>query len=241
MKLWSLLISTEVCLWLLALVCAMMGAGSFLLSGDYAAAINAMPLVQWLISVPPAISWWLWITLVLLLLLVVNTVCCSAEAIRVRWGRAGWTDWLGPQLIHAGFLLIVCAHLQSAFGSFQQQIEVAEGMPFTLPDGSRAAVAAISATMSPMGMPVGFSAELLTNPRNPADRAVLSPNHPWFSGGYGVYIKQAELSPYPRALLEVHREPGASAALAGGMLFTVGNAMLLYCRSKQRENSKVWS
>jgi hypothetical protein len=104
-----------------------------------------------------------------------------------------------------------------------------------LPDGSHFGVAGIGITMSPMGMPVGFSGELVTNLRKPAERFTISPNHPWFSGGYGVYIKQAEGYPSKRALLEIHREPGAGMALAGALIFTVGNVLLVWLRSRARE------
>ena len=236
-NLWRFCISIELCLGLLALVCVVMAAGSFLLRGDYAAAINAVPLLVWLREVPVGASWWLWLTVMLLALLVLNTILCSSETLWSRWGRAGWMSLFAPQLIHAGFLLIVLAHLLSAYGGSMQQVVVAEGMVAQLPDGRQFGVAGIGVTMSPMGMPTGYSSELVTDLRNPAERVTISPNHPWFSGGYGVYIKQAEGYPYKRALLEIHREPGAGMALAGALIFTVGNILLVWLRSRAKESS----
>ena len=236
MRLWRLLISLELCLGLLALVCVCMAAGSFTLSGEYAAAINGMPLFVWLRETPFRISWWLWVTLVLLALLAMNTLLCSAETLWSRRGRGGWGAILPPQLIHAGFLLIVLAHLLSAVGSSLDVLEVGEMTLASLPDGSRFGVASISVTTSSVGMPLGFSAELVTDLSRSGERMVISPNHPWFSNGFGVYIKQAEAYPFKRALLEIHREPGAAMALAGTLLFTVGNVLLLVIRSKQRED-----
>ena len=236
MRLWRLLISIELCLALLALVCLVMAAGSFGLTGEYAAAINAMPLLVWLHEVPVGVSWWLWLTLVFLALLVLNTLLCSSETLWSRRGRGGWLVLLAPQLIHAGFLLIVLAHLLSATGSSLQQMVVQEGSLATLPDGVQFGVAGISVNASPSGLPTGFSSELVTDLQNPAGRVVIAPNRPWFSGGYGVYIKQAEEYPLRRALLEVHREPGAAMALAGALLFSVGNIVLLAVRSKTLEN-----
>lgn len=234
-RLWRWGTSIELCVVLLALVCGGMALGSFRLTGEYAGAINAMPLFAWLTEVPPGISWWLWLTVALLALLVLNTILCSAETIRLRWGRAGLMPLLAPQLIHAGFLLIVLAHLLSAIGGYKQQVEVYEGSTVQLPDGRLFGVAAIAASPSPMGMPSGFSGELATDLYNPAVRVSISPNHPWFSGGYGVYMKQAEQVPVRRALLEIHREPGAGMALAGAILFAGGNVLLLWLRSKSRE------
>lgn len=236
MKLWRLLISMELCLALLALICIVMAGGSFALSGEYAAAINSMPLLIWLRNVPAGASWWLWLTLVLLGLLVLNTLLCSFEVLWSRWGRGGWTILLAPQLVHAGFLLIVLAHLISAAGSSVQQMVVQEGVLASLPSGRQFGVAAITVTMLPNGMPTGFSSELVTDLQNPSGRTVISPNYPWFADGYGVYIKQAEEYPTRRALLELHREPGAGMALAGALLFTVGNILLLVVRSNVREN-----
>lgn len=228
-------ISLELCLWLLALVSIVMGTGSFLLDGDHAATINSMPLLQWARETPLQVSWWLWLTLVLLALLVVNTLVCSWHTLAIRWGRGGWLHLLSPQLIHAGFLLVVVAHLISAVASSHHQIVVTEGMIGALPDGSRFGVASIAVEMSPMGMPTGYSSQLITDLANPDLRKIISPNHPWFSNGYGVYIKQAEEYPVKRALLEIHREPGAGMALAGAILFTVGNILLLVIRSRGRD------
>lgn len=239
MKLWRFLISLELCLGLLALVCVSMGAGSFALSGEYAAAINSMPLFRWLREVPVDVSWWLWVTLVLLVLLALNTVLCSTETLWSRRGRGGWIATLGPQLMHAGFLLIVCAHLLSATGSSLNTLEVGEMTLAALPDGSKFGVAAIGVVTTPQGMPIGFSSELVPDLNKFAERVVISPNHPWFAKGYGVYIKQAEAYPYKRALLEIHHEPGAAMALAGSLLFTAGNVLLIVIRSKQREERVV--
>ncbi|HIJ86453.1 MAG TPA: cytochrome C biogenesis protein ResB [Desulfuromonadales bacterium] len=235
MKLWRILVSLELCLGVLALVCTFMAAGSFRLSGEYAAAINSMPLFMWLRETPLSISWWLWIVLALLAVLALNTVLCSSETLWSRWGRGGWSALLAPQFMHAGFLLIVLAHLLSATGSSFNAVTVGEMTLAALPDGSRFGVASISVATSPQGLPLGFSSELVPDVTRPAERVVISPNHPWFHQGYGVYIKQAEAYPYKRALLEIHREPGAAVALAGALLFTVGNVMLVMIRSKQRE------
>lgn len=236
MKLWRLLISVELCLWLLSLVCVCMALGSFALSGEYAAAINSMPLFEWLLTVPVRISWWLWITLVILALLAINTSFCSLETLWSRWGKGALAVLLAPQLMHAGFLLIVVAHLLSATGSSLNSVEVGEMNLAALPDGTKFGVASISVNVSPQGMPIGFSSVLVPDISRPAERVVISPNNPWFFNGFGVYIKQAEAYPVKRALLEVHHEPGAAMALAGSLLFVAGNILLLIFRSKSRED-----
>jgi cytochrome c biogenesis protein ResB len=238
-NIWRVCVSIELCLGLLALICIFMAAGSFLLTGDYAAAINSMPLLVWLREVPVGVSWWLWLTVILLALLVLNTILCSSDTLWSRWGRAGWPSLFAPQLIHVGFLLMVLAHLISAYGGYMQQIVVSEGMVAQLPDGKQFGVAGIAVDMTPMGMPTSFSSELVPNLNNPAERTTISPNHPWFFGGYGVYIKQVEGGLSNRALFEIHREPGAGMALAGALVFTMGNVLLVYLRSRSKESRFV--
>jgi hypothetical protein len=136
-RFWRLCISLELCLGLLLMICGVMGLGSFRLSGEYAAAINTMPLLSWLRETPPGSSWWLWLTVAFLALLVVNTLLCSYATLATRWGRSGFMPLIAPQMVHAGFLLIVAAHLQSASGSFMEQMVVAEGSFVRLPDGKR--------------------------------------------------------------------------------------------------------
>lgn len=236
-RFWNLLISLEVGLVLLALVCTVMAAGSFGLSGDVAAALNSMPLFAWLREFPAASTWWLWLTIILLALLVLNTLCCSADTLIQRFSRNAVLAWLPPQLIHAGFLLIVLAHLQSALWGFKGSIEIPEGSGFQMPDGAAVQVARVGAIFSPMGgeMPLGYKALLITAATAGQGGVTISPNHPWFSNGYGVYIKHAEPGLPPVAFLEVHREPGAAMAMAGAILFTIGNLLLLYTRSRARE------
>jgi len=239
---WRLCISLELCLGLLALVCGTMAAGSFRLSGDYAAAINAMPLFSWLRQTPLTVSWWLWLSMALLALLAVNTALCSISTLRARWGRAGLIALFAPQLMHAGFLLIIVAHLLSATGSFMEQVVAFEGAVIRLPDGRLFAVNSIGIDTSPSGMPTAISTELTTVGAGAAPKRVsISPNHPWLSSGYGVYIKQAEEYPYRQALLEIHHEPGAAMALAGALLFIVGNMLLLYLRSNAGETASPGS
>jgi hypothetical protein len=66
---------------------------------------------------------------------------------------------VAPQAMR-GFLLIVLAHLFSAWGGYNQVLPVQEGGVIGFPDGSRVQVGNISATMGPMGFPSDFSADI---------------------------------------------------------------------------------
>lgn len=219
-QLYDRLISLNLGLWLIAGVMVFLAIGSFSRGSAENAGLNEMPLFAWLKLAPLSYSWWLWIAVILLAVLCLNAVLCSIEALRK--GRS-----IAPQLMHAGFLLIVLAHLLSAYGSFKQQLQLPEGGSFNFPDGEQVRVEHLTAEVGFMGMKTAYRADLRT-----ADGKLtaVEPNHPLFHKGFGIYLKDLDLGQTPVALFEVHKEPGAPTALIGALLFTVGNVMLLIQR-----------
>ena len=225
-NLYNRLASLDLGIWLMAGVIVLLAAGSFSGGGAESSSINDMPLFAWLRETPLALSWWLWFTIALLLFLAVNTVLCSIESLRGKYGRARFLTLIAPQVMHAGFLLIVLAHLFSAYGGLKGVMQVNEGETIGFPDGTGVVVGNISGEVGQMGMMTGYSADV----RSGTAVQTISPNHPFFYKGFGVYLKEVQLVPYRAALVEIHREPGAGLALAGALLFTVGNVVLLAVR-----------
>jgi hypothetical protein len=208
-------------LWLLGGVMLFMAVGSFL-QGE-GSAINEVALFTWLREVPARESWWLWVTIGCLALLVLNTVLCSVESLRAKWLRGSFLIRIAPQVMHVGFLLIVLAHLFSASGASKQVLKIYAGEPAILADGSRLVLEDTAVQYGRMGMPTAMTATL----RIGQTSGTTSPNHPLFHAGYGIYVKDVAPPPMKAALVEIHREPGAGAALAGALLFTAGNLVLL--------------
>jgi cytochrome c biogenesis protein ResB len=222
------LASLSLGIWLLVGVMLFLAIGSFL-QGE-GSSINEVPLLFWLREVPPAESWWLWMALLLLALLALNTVLCSIDSLSAKWQRGSFLSRIAPQAMHLGFLFIMVAHLQSAVGSFKQSVQVGEGTGITFPDGSQVVFTDFNATYSPMGMPTALSATF-SYPRGGGEAsATISPNHPFFYQGHGIYLKDVAPPPTRAALVEVHKEPGAGMALAGGVVFTLANLVLLFRR-----------
>ena len=224
------LASLNLGIWLTFGVLCLLGVGSFMGGGEEGGAINEMPLLAWLSEVSFATSWWLWLAIALLALLALNTVFCSIESLRMKWQKGSFLIRIAPQVMHAGFLLIVLAHLFSAKGSFKQQFQAVEGQVIGFPDGSGVEVQRIDATMGMMGMVTDYAARLRTVDAGRERSVIIRPNHPFFHRGFGIYLKHAEPYPSPTAFIEIHREPGAGVALAGALLFTVGNVVLLVVR-----------
>lgn len=219
-------------LWLLGGVMLLLAAGSFLQGKG--SMINEVALFDWLRAVPLQESWWLWAALALLAMLALNTVLCSIESLRAKWQRGSFLVRIAPQLMHLGFLCIMIAHLQSAYGSFKQAGQVQEGTVINLPDGSAVIFTGFAATYSPMGMPTTYSATLEHRDGSGSKSVQISPNQPFLHKGYGIYLKDVAPPPTKAALVELHQEPGAAMALAGGAVFTLANLILL---ARRRERS----
>jgi hypothetical protein len=218
-------------LWLLCGVMLLLAAGSFL-QGE-GSNINNVALYDWLLAVPLHDSWWLWGAIALLALLALNTLLCSIDSLRMKWQKGSFIVRIVPQLMHLGFLFIMIAHLQSAYGGFKQAMQVETGSSITFPDGSTVVFTDFVATYSRMGMPTAYSATLECRSPGKTETAVISPNHPFFHLGHGVYIKDIAPPPMKAALVEVHKEPGAIMALTGGAVFTVANLVLLARRREK--------
>ncbi|MBI1919925.1 MAG: cytochrome c biogenesis protein ResB [Geobacter sp.] len=217
-------------LWLTFGVIFFLGIGSFWGGGEEGSSINEMALLQWLRVTSFGTSWWLWVTVALLAILALNTVLCSIESLRAKWQRDNFLVRIAPQVMHLGFLLIVLAHLFSAAGSEKGAVQVMEGHAIEFPDGSRVQFNNFQGSIGQMGMMTDFSADVSISAHGIEKTHTISPNHPAFHNGYGVYLKDLGLERVKAALVEIHREPGAGAALAGALLFTIGNVVLLAVR-----------
>lgn len=225
--LWEVLISQKVAVWLLGLEIAALLAGSVFMVQNRevtAAMSGGAPLFIWLIRGPVALTCWLWAAIFFLALLAVNTVCCSIESVRRKKG--GLLTLLAPQVIHAGFLMILIAHLMSTLGASKISGQLPEGAQARLPSGYDLLLTNAQAGAIPQAE-VGllFGGIVLK-------RGVLSPNHPLFFKGYGYYLQGLTTDPFPAAFIEVSREPGAPWALFGAVLFTAGTVLLVALRSK---------
>jgi cytochrome c biogenesis protein len=78
----------------------------------------------------PGLSWWLYATGILIILLALNTVCCFIDwlfVIQSRWRKSG------EYLIHLGFVLVVTAYFWASFaGARSDGNQVAEGQMIPL-------------------------------------------------------------------------------------------------------------
>lgn len=227
--------SLRTSLWLSGFLVIMLAAGAFVMPlSERFGTIHDLPLLHWILEQPLSATWWLWGAIGVLCLLTVNTVVCSIDSLRKKVSRAQWLLAISPQVIHAGFLLMLVAHLVSGLGGFKSLIVAAEGTAFHLPDGTAVQVAAIDLAIDPSGYLRDWTLriEYVAEGKKVRD-ARIRPNSPSFYGNTGIYVKDLRAHPEKLALLEISREPGAPWALAGGIAFMSGTVALLFIKMRR--------
>ena len=182
----------------------------------------------------PAVTWWLYGSVVLLALLTLNTIACSLEALIRKRSVRSWLLVISPQVIHIGFLFILLAHLLSSYGSFQGMATAARGSAIELPNGVTAVAEDVHAEMDPAGYITDWWVDIrYFSGGKELGRDRLSSNNPSFINGFGLYIKTAKFEPFPVALIQISRDPGAPWALVGGILFLIGMTTLLMLKVRR--------
>lgn len=230
-------LSLRTAFWLLLALLATLFYGSIVMPSSPAfQALYTLPLFQWLVESPFRITWWLWLSIAILSLLMVNTLACSVDSVARKQGTRKWLLVISPQIVHIGFLFVLLAHLLSSYGGYKGMAYAREGSVLRLPGGPEVVFDRINTTASPSGYMTDWSAHITCYR---GDRIVcgdvIRPNSPSFQDGFGIYIRTIRLDPFPAALVEVSREPGAPFALTGGILFMAGMFSLLLLKIRREE------
>lgn len=179
-------------------------------------------------------TWWFFAALAGLILLTINTIVCSLQAIRGKWSRAGLLLRISPQIIHLGFLFILLAHLLGSGWGYKLSGMMPEGGFARLPEDRALALQNIVVQTDPAGYMQGWSADVSFYENNKVvKRGTLGPNKPLFYKGVGVYLKSLNFERGPAALLMINKDPGAIWALIGGVLFMLGSITLLALKWKK--------
>jgi hypothetical protein len=210
-------------------------AGAFIMPAEEAfQSIHSMPLLEWMGKQPLKTTWWLWGSVLLLCALAANTLFCSIDSIIKKRKVSQWLLLISPQIIHAGFLFMLLAHLFTSMGGFKSFEVAMEGKRFAMPDNSGLEIRQINISVDPYGYLRDWRVDVayLQNGKTVGED-MLMPNKPVFRNGIGFYVKDLRAFPYKMILIEVSREPGAVWALLGGILFMLGTLTLLVLRIRQ--------
>ncbi|MBI5641539.1 MAG: cytochrome c biogenesis protein ResB [Nitrospirae bacterium] len=232
-------LSIRTSLWLLWLLLGILFYGSFIMPlNEEFQALHTVALLPWLMGNSLSITWWLWLSIGILVFLTVNTLFCSIESVLRKRGSRHWLLVISPQVIHTGFLFILLAHLLSSYGSFRGTAFVAEGTTLNLPNGQSVLFEKINAQIDSSGYVRDWSSDITYfSGEKIISKDTIMPNSPSFKSGFGIYIKTVQFEPFSSALIEVSREPGAPWALAGGVLFIIGMTTLLIMKIRREEAS----
>lgn len=228
-KMMQIFISVRTAMWLTAALICLLLYGSFVMpSHEEFLGLHTVALFDWMREMPVSITWWLWSSIALLALLSANTIVCSFDSIFRKKEARKWLLVISPQVMHVGFLLILLAHLLSSYGSFKAITFAYRDSAFMLPNNLEVRFNQVDAAVDASGYVTDWSAdvEYFKNGVSVARDRIL-PNEPSLRDGIGVYIKTVKMSPFPVAMIEVSREPGAPWALAGSALFLAGMVSLL--------------
>jgi hypothetical protein len=223
-------LSLKTTVWtLFALVCLFF-VGSYLMPAhrEIFASMNETILFAWLENAAwgsPWYTWWFFAALAALALLAVNTLFCGIQAVKGGWTRADFLQRIAPQVVHAGFLFILLAHLLGAGWGYKLSGSLPEGAYARLPEERTLYLKQLRVQADARGVLTDWAAEvLLYENKELVAAGALGPNQPLFYRGTGIYLKSLSLETGPTAFLVVAKDPGALWALAGGVL---GSAALL--------------
>ena len=201
-------------------------------------ALHTVALFAWMREMPVSITWWLWASIAILFLLATNTLVCSVESIIRKRGVRQWLLIMSPQVMHMGFLFILLAHLLSSYGSSKSITYAYRDVVLQLPNSLEVKFNQVDADIDSSGYITNWAADIeyFKEGRSVATDRIL-PNSPSFMGGIGIYIKTVKVSPFPVAMIEVSKEPGAPWALAGSVMFIAGMVTLLALKIAREEES----
>ncbi len=230
-------LSLKTAFWLLLLLLGLLLYGSFIMPlKEEFQALQTVPLIPWLKGSRLGITWWLWGSIGILSVLTANTLACSIESVIKKRTARQWLLIISPQVAHAGFLFILLAHLLSSYGSFKGTAIVYRDTVLRMPNGLDVVFDEIKTVAGPSGYISEWTADIRYFQGERQIRSdIIRPNQPSFQDGLGIYIKTVQAGPFPVALIEVSREPGAYWALIGGILFIVGMVTLLALKIKREE------
>jgi cytochrome c biogenesis protein ResB len=179
-------------------------------------------------------TWWFFVALAGLVLLTLNTIFCSIQAVRGKWSRIDFLLRISPQVIHIGFLFILLAHLLGAVWGYKLSGMMPEGAYAHLPEDLALRLNQIQVQSDARGFITDWSAEASLYENNHLVKSgTLRPNSPLFWGGTGIYLKSLNFDRGPAAHLLIAKDPGAIWALVGGVLFTLGSLTLLALKWKK--------
>jgi len=242
-RIWKLLCSLKMTIVLASVAAFLTIGGSVLIPfNPIFSTLDTMPLGQWITNVASqsfAVSWWIPVSGVLVVLLGINTLCCFIDwllHIRARWRKTG------EYLIHLGFILILIAFLwgsQSGFRSEKNGVLLGQALQIKELNVS-VTLEGVKPLPNAQGIPMDTLTTLaLYQEGQLIKRVQARANHPLIWNGllvipssYGRTMWNGRAATY--SLLTINYDPGAGLAFVGSMLMGTGVLLALVSFYRKR-------
>ena len=158
-------LSLKTTVWILFGLVVIFFIGSYMMPmhRDVFSSMNDSLLFDWVKSIAAqnfGQTWWFFAALAGLVLLTINTLVCSLQAIREKWSRADFFLRVAPQLIHIGFLFILLAHLLGSGWGYKLSGMMPEGGFARLPEDRTLSLQKITVESDPAGYLQNWSADV---------------------------------------------------------------------------------
>jgi hypothetical protein len=233
---WELLISLKTVFGLFALSIVICFIGSVMLPSHLAffSGIDDTPLFRWLSEAgDKGLTWWIYALIVSIAGLAVSTVACTVDALIKSTGRT-LLFRLSPQIMHAGVLFVMLAHLLTAGWGLREDVDIEKGERASMGRGVEVVLKDVGSGLDEEGYYTSWEAELEFYIDGKAIGAdTLRPVEPVYAGGLGLFFKtfkEGGKGRPPAVVIRVVDDPGALWALLGGFLVTLGGVCFVWTR-----------
>ncbi len=231
-RLWNLLCSLKLAIVLASAAVLLLVVGSFYMPSRPAlfGAMDRMPLGEWFShawSQQPEAVWWVAAAGILIILLGINTLCCTVDwlwRLKSRWRKTG------EYLLHLGFVLALIAYVWGSFDGFRSEgIRVAVGQTVPIPawPGHYLHLEDVELVRkSPTAIPDAASSMVLLRGDNEIARYEIRTNDPLIHGSVVVVPLSfsqgaAGIRSQISGVGTVDLVPGTVLSLAGGAKLSV--------------------
>jgi len=233
--------SLKLTIWLVLLLIISFLAGAFVMPARQEfQSIHSMPLFEWLWEQPFSVTWWLWISIVIISVIAVNTIFCSIQSVISKRSARQWLLLISPQVVHIGFLFIILAHLLSSLGGQKEMMVAQEGSVLKISEDHTLRIKDIRVrTGSGRINYWEVAVEYYSEGRMLAED-LIRPNDPSVRIGLNIIVKDIRIVPSEAVLLQVSSEPGALWAFLGGIIFMAGITVLIILKVN-RERDVIYS
>jgi hypothetical protein len=235
-RLYAILVSQTTAVALFAATMAVSIAGSLTLPRNLAlfSGIDDTPLFAWLGETARLdVTWWIYLMVAMMGLLALSTALCTAEALLRLRGAHSLALRLSPQFMHLGVLLVLLGHFLTAAIGAREDVLMGKDAPVDLGGGVTATVTDVRQEEDEYGYARNWEADVTIEAGGISlGTATLRPARPASIGPFSLFIRSVETGESPSALVRVVRDPGATWALAGGVVVTLSCIWYAYGRMR---------